>query len=147
MDSQARQPATSTAQTDGSRSPWRPFRHRVYAVVWTATLVANVGGWMYSAAAAWLMTTLTSDPFMVSLVQVATSLPLFLFALPAGALTDIVDKRRYLIAVEVAILAMALVFATLVTLDRVTAPLLLLFMFLVSTGSALDAPAWQAIVP
>jgi MFS family permease len=119
----------------------------VYAVVWTATLVANVGGWMYSAAAAWLMTTLTAEPLMVSLVQVATSLPMFLFALPAGALTDIVDKRRYLIGVEIGIMCVALVFATLVTLDRVTAPLLLGFMFLVSTGSALDAPAWQAIVP
>jgi MFS family permease len=102
---------------------------------------------MYSAAAAWLMTTLTSDAFTISLVQVATSLPLFLFALPAGALTDIVDKRRYLIVVQCAIVAVCLVFAALVTLDRVTAPMLLLFMFLVSTGAALDAPAWQAIVP
>jgi MFS family permease len=128
-------------------SPWAPFRHRVYAVVWSATVVANIGGWMYSAAAAWLMTELTTDPLLVSLVQVATSLPMFLFALPAGAITDIVDKRRYLIGVEIGILVVALIFATLVTLDLVTAPLLLAFMFVVATGSALDAPAWQAIVP
>ena len=93
---------------------------------------------MYSAAAAWLMTNLTTDPLLVSLVQVATSLPMFLFALPAGAITDIVDKRRYLAGVEVAILVVAVVFATMVTLDLVTAPLLLVFMFVVSTGSALD---------
>ena len=102
---------------------------------------------MYSAAAAWLMTELTTDALLVSLVQVATSLPMFLFALPAGAVTDIVDKRRYLIGVEIAILVVAVIFATLVSLDLVTAPLLLAFMFLVATGSALDAPAWQAIVP
>jgi hypothetical protein len=54
-----------------------PFRHRTYAVIWTATVVANIGGWMYSAAAAWLMTSLDADPLMVSLVQVATSLPMF----------------------------------------------------------------------
>ena len=128
-------------------SPWAPFRHRDYAVVWTATVVSNTGGWMYSAAAAWLMTELTTDPLLVSLVQVATSLPMFLFALVAGAMTDIVDKRRYLIGVEIAILVMAAIFAMLVSLDLVTAPLLLGFMFFVATGSAFDAPAWQAIVP
>ena len=57
-------------------SPWRPFRHQTYAVLWTATLLANVGAWMYTAAAAWLMTTLDPDPLMVSLVQVAATLPL-----------------------------------------------------------------------
>jgi len=129
------------------RSPWAPFRHRTYAVIWTATVVANIGGWMYSAAAAWLMTSLDSDPLMVSLVQVATSLPLFLFAVPAGALADIIDKRRFLIAVGLGIFVLSLVFATLVTLDRVTPVLLLVFMFLVSVGTALDAPAWQSIVP
>jgi MFS family permease len=135
------------AGTAASGSAWAPFRHRTYAVIWTATVVSNIGGWMYSAAAAWLMTTLDSHPLMVSLVQVATSLPLFLFALPAGALADIIDKRRFLIAVGIGIFALSLVFATLVTLDRVTPWLLLAFMFLVSVGSALDAPAWQSIVP
>jgi MFS family permease len=128
-------------------TPWAPFRHRVYAVVWSATVVSNIGGWMYSAAAAWLMTELTTDPLLVSLVQVATSLPMFLFALVAGAMTDIVDKRRYLIGVEIAIVVASAIFALLVTLDLVTAPLLLAFMFVVATGSAFDAPAWQAIVP
>lgn len=138
---------TPHASATASKSPWAPFRHRVYAVVWTATVVSNTGAWMYSAAAAWLMTELTDDPLLVSLVQVATSLPMFLFALVAGAMTDIVDKRRYLIGVEIGILIVTAIFATLVMLDMVTAPLLLGFMFIVATGSALDAPAWQAIVP
>jgi len=93
------------------------------------------------------MTELTTDPLLVSLVQVAMSLPMFLFALPAGAMTDIVDRRRYLIGVEITILVVTAIFATLVTFDLVTAPLLLGFMFVVATGSAFDAPAWQAIVP
>jgi MFS family permease len=139
--------ATPRASHTLSGSAWAPFRHRVYAVVWTATVVSNTGAWMYSAAAAWLMTELTDDPLLVSLVQVATSLPMFLFALVAGAMTDIVDKRRYLIAVEIGILLVSAIFATLVTLDMVTAPLLLVFMFIAATGSAFDAPAWQAIVP
>jgi hypothetical protein len=63
-----------------------PFRRTAFAVIWTATLVSNVGGWMYSAASGWLMTSLNPDPFVVALVQVADTLPISLLALPAGAL-------------------------------------------------------------
>src|SRR5438105_390774 len=128
-------------------SAWRPFRNRTYAVIWTATVVANIGGWMYSAAAAWLMTSLDNDPLMVSLVQVATGLPMFLFAVPAGALADIIDKRRFLIAVEFGIMLVSAVFAAMVTFRFVTPVSLLAFMFVISLGSALTAPAWQSIVP
>src|SRR6185312_7272654 len=137
----------ATGPSSEVRSPWRPFHHRTYAVIWTATVVANIGGWMYSAAAAWLMTSLDADPVMVSLVQVATSLPMFLFALPAGALADIIDKRRFLIVVEFGIMVVSASFATMVTLDLVTPVTLLLFMFVIGAGSALTAPAWQSIVP
>jgi MFS family permease len=81
-------------------SAWAPFRHRTFAVLWTATVVANIGTWMYNAASGWLMTSLNPDPLAVSLVQAATTLPMFLFAVPAGALADIFDKRRFLIVVE-----------------------------------------------
>jgi MFS family permease len=128
-------------------SSWSPFHHRTYAVIWTATVVANIGGWMYSAAAAWLMTSLDANPVMVSLVQVATALPMFLFALPAGALADIIDKRRFLIVVELGITVVSALFATMVTFDLVTPVTLLLFMFVIGAGSALTAPAWQSIVP
>ncbi|HEY1980760.1 MAG TPA: MFS transporter [Xanthobacteraceae bacterium] len=70
------------------------FRHPAFAVLWSATLVSNVGGWMYSAACAWLMTSLTPNPFIVAMVAAASSLPIFLFAIPAGALADIFDKRK-----------------------------------------------------
>jgi MFS family permease len=87
----------SKVALDRQTSPWVAFRHKAFAVVWIATVVANVGTWMYNAASGWLMTSLDADPLTVSLVQVATSLPMFLFALPAGALADTVDKRRFLI--------------------------------------------------
>ncbi len=128
-------------------SAWSPFRHRTYVVIWASTVAANIGTWMYSSAAGWLMTELSVDPLMVSLVQVATSLPLLLFALPAGALADIVDKRHLLIFGEGAILLVSTVFAALVWLDLVTPITLLLFTFLVQAGAALVAPAWQSIVP
>jgi MFS family permease len=128
-------------------SPWSPFRHSVFTALWIATVVANIGGWMYNASAGWLMTILDPHPLMVALVQVATSLPMFLFALPAGALADIIDKRRFILVLEILIAALSAIFAALVTTDLVTPVTLLLFIFLTAVFSALEAPAWQAIVP
>ena len=123
------------------------FRYRTFAILWVATIVSNIGGWMYSAAAGWLMTSLTKDAFLVSLVQVANSAPLFLLAMVAGALTDIVDKRRLLIWGESATAVLSGIFAAYVWFHWVTASSLLCFMFLVSVCGALTSPAWQAVVP
>src|SRR5436309_6775674 len=111
-------------------SPWSPFRYAPFSVVWTATVIANIGTWMYNAASGWLMTSLNADPLIVSLVQVATTLPMFLFAVPAGALADIIDKRRFLVMVEGAVTLVSGMIAALVWLDRVTPSTLLLFTFL-----------------
>ncbi|MBX9812480.1 MAG: MFS transporter, partial [Burkholderiales bacterium] len=80
-------------------SPWAPLRRPLYRALWIATVVSNVGTWMHEVGAGWLMVTLSSDPLMVALVQAATTLPIFFLALPAGALADILDRRRYLIGV------------------------------------------------
>src|SRR5262245_34868889 len=98
-------------------SPWIAFRYMTFTVVWVATVVANIGTWMYNAASAWLMTSLNPDPLTVSLVQVASSLPMFLFALPAGALADTVDKRRFLIGAEIVLTIVAAASAVLVWLN------------------------------
>src|SRR5271165_6000316 len=128
-------------------SAWAPFRNRTFAVIWTATVVSNIGGWMYNVASGWLMTSLDPDPFIVSMVQVANSLPMFLFAIPAGALADIVDLRRLLIFGETAILVTSTAFAALVWLHLITPLTLLVLSFIVTVGSAITAPAWQAVVP
>ena len=107
-------PASGPAAPPPPASAWRPFRHPAFTVIWTASLVANLGTWMYTAASSWLMTSLSPDPLIVSLVQVAASLPIFLLAIPAGALADIIDRRRFLIIGEVANTAIAVVFAVLV---------------------------------
>ncbi len=127
-------------------SPWAPFRHKTFAVIWTATVVSNVGTWMYNLASGWLMTSLDPHPFIVSLVQVANSLPMFLFAIPAGALVDIVNQRRFLIIGESAITITSTAFAALVWLHLITPVGLLVFSFVASVGSAVTAPAWQAVV-
>jgi len=135
------------ASTRVAAPPRAAFRHRAFTVIWIATVVSNIGTWMYNAASGWLMVSLNSDALLVSLVQVATSLPMFLFALAAGALADIFDKRRFLIGVESATTLLSAIFAVMVEFGHVTPGSLLLFMFLIGSGGALSAPAWQSVVP
>jgi MFS family permease len=135
------------AKPADTESPLAPFRDRAFAVLWVATVVSNIGTWMQGAAASWLMTGLNPDAFVVSLVQVASSLPMFLFALPAGALADIIDRRRLLVGIQVAVTAMVAAFGFLVWRSWVTADILLGFTFLSAAAAALIMPAWQAIVP
>src|SRR5438270_3925947 len=136
------------AATDKSKkagSSWSPFGQKVFTVLWVATVVSNVGTWMQNAAAGWLMTGLNPDPLIVALVQVATTLPMFLLGLPAGALADILDRRRLLIGVQISLTILTAAFALIVQMGVVTPVMLLGFTFLFGAGAALIAPAWQAI--
>lgn len=101
---------------------------------------------MSAAASGWLMTSLDPHPLSVSLVQVASSLPLFLWAIPGGALADLLDRRKFLIAGELTIMAASIPLAVLVSWHLVTPKNLLLITFAVSSGFAVIAPAWQAVV-
>lgn len=130
-----------------SPSAWAPFRRRVFATLWLATVVSNVGTWMNDVGNGWLMTTLTPSPVTVALVQAATTVPILLFALLAGALADIVDKRRLLIVLNVAAGAVAGGFAALVAAGLSTEAILLGYAFVMGSAAAFMAPAWQAIVP
>ncbi len=129
-----------------SLSAWTPFGERPFLVIWTATVIANIGSWMYNVASGWLMLDLNPSPLMVSMVQVANALPMFLFAVPAGALIDIVDRRQFLIVSESTITLMTAVFAALVWSKHISAASLLGLSFLIAVGSAFTAPAWQAVV-
>ncbi len=124
-----------------------PFRHRAFALLWLATVVSNIGTWMHDVGAGWLMTELSASPLLVAAVQASTTLPIFLFALLAGAIADIVDRRKLLMAVNVVMGLAAALMAAVVQLELMTPALLLAFTFVFGTGTAFIAPAWQAIVP
>ena len=123
------------------------FGYPAFAAIWTASTILNIGTAMFDTGSAWLMTSLNADPIAVSLVQVAASLPIVLFTLPAGALADIIDSRRILIIVEIAILVAIATFAALVSFSVATPGVLLLTIFLLSAGLSLTAPAWLSITP
>ena len=138
---------SSLAEADPGPTRWGAFGHSAFTIIWSASVISNVGIAMFDTASGWFMTNLSADPLVVSLVQVATSLPLFLFTLPAGALTDIVDPRRLLFVVGFGVALVSILFAALVSLHLATPNSLLLTTFLLGIGGALSAPAWVSIAP
>jgi MFS family permease len=130
-----------------ARSPWSPLQNALFRSLWIASIVANVGSWMQDVAAGWLMTSLSPEPSMVALVEAADSFPLMLLALPAGAIADIVDRRRLLVATQSYLLVVAGALAVLTWLELTTAWVLLGFTFALGVGGAMMMPAWSAIVP
>jgi len=137
----------SSSGNNAKTGAFAPFGQRAFALLWTATLISNVGTWMHEVGAGWLMTTLAPSPSVVTLVQAATTLPVFLFALFAGTLADRLDKRRMLIFINCVLTAVVAGLAVMVWAEQVTPTILILFTLAIGTGTAFMAPAWQAIVP
>src|SRR5438552_8371360 len=123
-----------------TQSPWSPLRNTLFRNLWIASVVSNVGTWMHDVGAGWLMTSLSSSPSLVALVEAADSLPLMLLALPAGALADIVDRRRLLIGVQIYFLIVAGALGVLSLLAMTTAWMLLGFIFGLGVGTAMLLP-------
>ncbi|MFT8245429.1 MFS transporter [Roseomonas sp. BN140053] len=124
-----------------------PLRHPNFRLLWVATLFSNMGGWVQNTGAGWLMTSLDDRPAMVSAVQAASLLPVFLLAAPAGALADIVDRRRFLITAQLWMTGVALLLCLLAALEVVGPWGLLALTFALGIGTAVNFPAWAAVTP
>src|SRR3954471_22310829 len=111
-------PAASASRA--SASAWTPLRNSLFRNLWIATIVSNIGTWMQDVGSGWLMTSLTSSPSLVALIEGADSFAIMMLALPAGALADIVDRRRLLIAVQGYVMTMAALLASLTWLGLMT---------------------------
>ncbi len=136
-----------TSPTNGSHSVWSPLRRSLFRNRLLASIISNVGSWMQDTAGTWLMTALTTSPFLIALMQTAASLPVLLLGLPAGAMADILDRRRLLLVWAGWMLVAAVILSALTVTGWVAAWSLLLLTFLLNIGSAMNAPTWQAIVP
>ncbi|MBL6457429.1 MFS transporter [Belnapia sp. T6] len=129
------------------QAAFAPLRHSTFRALWIANLASNTGLWIQNTGAGWLMTSLAPSPVMVSLVQAAAMLPVFLFALPGGALADVLDRRRTLIAAQLWIAAAGLLLAVLAALGLLGPWGLLALTFAIGAGTAVIFPAWAAATP
>jgi MFS family permease len=130
--------ATSTA--------WAPFASSAFFWLWLANIVNSLGTWIQNTASGWIMTDLAPSPIMVSLVQAAAQLPVFLLALPAGALADLMDRKRNLVLTNMFMLAVAGALAIIAAWGHVDATILLVMTALLAMATALSSPAWGASV-
>jgi MFS family permease len=130
-----------------SSSPWSPLRIPLFRNLLIADFVSDVGAFMQSVGAAWLMTSLSTSPLQVALIQTASALPFFILALPAGSIGDIVDRRKLILGTEFWMLAMAGILVVATFTHLISPWLLLLLTFALSIGDALESPAWRAIFP
>jgi len=128
-------------------SPWSPLAEPIFRALWIATVASNIGTWMQDVGESWLMVSLTTSPMLVALVETAGSLPIVLLALPAGALADVVDRRRLLLITQSWMLVSAAVMGVLTLTGMVTPWLLLSLTFALGLGTAMNGPAFQAILP
>src|SRR5690242_3033304 len=138
-------PARLASRSDNSA--WAPLREPLFRSLWIAAVISYTGTWMQNVGAGWLMTQLTMSPLMVSLVTAATTLPVFLVILPAGALADLVDRRRFLLITQTWMVVAAALLGVLTLEHYVTPWMLLLFTFILGLGAVMNDPAWQAITP
>lgn len=128
-----------------ARAP-SPLEIPIFRMVLIASLVSNFGGLIQSVGASWLMTSLTSSPTMVALVQASTTLPIMLLSLPAGAIADNLEQRSVMLWAQAFMLVVSVILAIVAWTGDLTPWLLLGFTFLIGIGTALNNPAWQASV-
>src|SRR5436853_7029040 len=128
-------------------SAWAPLRLPTFRTLWLVWLASNACMWMNDVAAAWQMTTLTSSPTLIALVQTASSLPVFLLGLPSGALADIVDRRRYFMITQFWIATTAAVLFGVALAGHLTEYVLLVLVFANGIGLAMRWPVYSAILP
>ena len=124
-----------------------PLHEPLFRTLWIAAVISYTGTWMQNVGAAWLMTSLTMSPLMVGLVQAAGSIAVFLVVLPAGAIADMVDRRKLLLFTQSWMVLAAIALGVLTLAGKTTPMLLLLLTFLMGFGAVLNDPAWQAITP
>jgi MFS family permease len=128
-------------------SPWAPLHEPLFRSLWIASVISYVGTWMQNVGAGWMMTQLTLSPLMVSLVQAAMTMPVFLVILPAGALADLVDRRRFLLITQAWMVLASGALGVLTLRHAITPWTLLIFTFVLGLGAVMNDPAWQAITP
>ncbi len=133
--------------TKQTPSLWRPLRSPTFRNLLFADIASDVGTFMQSVGAAWMMVSLNAGPLYVALIQTASALPFFILALPAGAIGDIVDRRKLILFTEIWMAAVAIVLAGVTLAGLLSPGLLLVLTFALSAGDAIESPTWRAVLP
>jgi MFS family permease len=124
-----------------------PLKVKLFRALWTASLISSIGGWMQTVGAQWFLVESHSDAALVALIQTASAAPFLILGIPSGVLGEFVNRRKLLIAVQSSLVAVGVVLSVVTLVGGMTPWLLLAFTFLLGAGSAIQGPAYQALVP
>jgi len=141
-----------TATTSAPAAPpavgaFAPLKVKLFRALWTASLISSIGGWMQTVGAQWFLVESHSDAALVALIQTASAAPFLILGIPSGVLGEFVNRRRLLIAVQSSLVAVGVILSVVTLVGGMTPWLLLAFTFLLGAGSAIQGPAYQALVP
>jgi MFS family permease len=139
--------STAAPAEEARASGWAPLREPAFRRLWLSQFVSNVGSWMQTVTAQWVMLSLTSSAVLIGAISAAGSLPVLLLAIPAGALGDLVDRRRLIVGAQAVMLVAAAALAVLSAWSGLTPALILVLLFVIGCGNAVAAPVWQTLQP
>lgn len=130
-----------------THSPWEPLRNKIFLAIWIAATASNIGTWIQIIGEKWQMAELTKSPLLISLIETGSTLPMLALAMAAGAIADILDRRKLLIAAQAYMMLVAGALAGLTFTHHISPAVLLVMSLLLGIGAAVNAPTWSAIIP
>jgi MFS family permease len=140
-------PATPAVQPTPNVGALAPLRVKLFRALWTASLISSIGGWMQTVGAQWFLVESHSDAALVALIQTASAAPFLILGIPSGVLGEFVNRRKLLIIVQSSLVTIGVILSVVTWIGGMTPWLLLAFTFLLGAGSAIQGPAYQALVP
>jgi MFS family permease/quinol monooxygenase YgiN len=140
-------PASPAASSAPDGGPFAPLKVKLFRALWTASLISSIGGWMQTVGAQWFLVENHSDAALVALIQTASAAPFLILGIPSGVLGEFVNRRKLLIIVQSSLVTIGVILSVVTWIGGMTPWLLLAFTFLLGAGSAIQGPAYQALVP
>lgn len=138
--------AEAVAEPSRLATMFRSLHYRDFALFWTGNFLSNIGTWMQNLALGWLVLEITNSPFLLGLNGFLGSAPFLFFSLPGGAIADRLNRRKLMLGTQTTMMVLALALAILTSVRVVTIREIFAISFLAGLASALNAPAYQAVV-
>ena len=126
---------------------FRSLYHRDFSIFWTGNFLSNIGTWMQYVALGWIILIISNSPFLLGVNGFLAQIPSLLFALPGGAIADRLNRRKLMLITQTSMMLLALLLAVLTSFRRITIAEILAISFLTGIASALNYPAYQALIP
>lgn len=147
LNSELKQKATHSTKDSGRLMMFRSLYHRDFSIFWAGNFLSNIGTWMQYVALGWVILLISNSPFLLGLNGFLAQIPSLVFALPGGTVADRLNRRKLMLITQTAMMLLALLLAVLTSIRQITIAEILAISFMTGIASALNYPAYQALIP